>query len=265
MAIEIYELQDSRPISEHGPPILRMGSKGEPSEIVTLAYFYWNTPQTYIHPGIGKLWRQDIFLQPDGHARFIATIPYGKIRRESGKFSFSFDTAGATHNIKCARAHVADYATTGNNINKYGGLINATPDGVEGCDIILPALRLTCQFSHPEGVLTIARMKSLAGATGCTNSDSFIGFEPGELLFAGASGADGTDTDMTVTYQFLASQNITNQTHGPITGIDKKGHEYLWHESEPFPVSGAAARKLVRVHVERVYPSIDFADTFGWS
>lgn len=265
MAIEIYELQDSRRISEKGPPILRMGSRGEVSEIATLAYFYWNTPQTYIHPGIGLLWRQDILLEPDGWARFIATIPYGATRRESGKFSFSFDTSGATHTIKCALAHVADYATTGNNINKYGGLINATPDGVEGCEIIVPALRLTCQFTHPAGVITIAHMKSLAGATGCKNSDSFIGFDPGELLFAGASGADGTDTDMTVTYQFLASENITGQQHGDITGIDKAGHDYLWHESEPVIVSGAAARKLVRVNVDQVYREINFASRFGWS
>lgn len=265
MAIEIWELPDSRPISLNGPPILRMGSKGEPSEIVTLAKFYWNTPVDYDHPAIGKLWRQDIFLQPDGHARFIATIPYGKTRRESGKFSFSFDTSGGATNIKHARSHVADYATDGNNVNPYGGLINATPDGVEGCDVILPALRITCTFTHPKGVITIAHMKTLAGATGCKNSDSFIGFEPGELLFAGASGADGTDTDATLSYQFLASQNITGQTISGISGIDKKGHDYLWVETEPQVVSGAASRKIRRVHVEQVYPPIGFASTFGWS
>lgn len=265
MAIEIYELQDSRRIIEDPPGlVLRMGSKGEVDEWIALSYFYWNTPVTYNHPGAGRIWRQPIFLEPDGHARYIATIPYAPRKRETGKASFTFDTTGATINIKCGRLHRNDYATDGNNVNPYGGLINATPDGVEGADIIIPACRFSYQFTHPRGIVTESHGLALAAATGCTNSVAWRVFAAGEALFAGASGGDGTETDATLTYNIIASQNATGLSIGDITGIAKRGHDYLWIESEPQVVSGAASRKARRVHVEAVYREVDFASALGW-
>lgn len=265
MPIVLFEIPDSRAITENPPSVtLRMKSTGEVDEWTALNEFYFSTPVSYLHPGAGLLWRQNISLVPDGFAQFIATIPYGPKRRD-GSASFSFDTSGATINVKCGRSHVNDYATDGNNVNPYGGAINATPDGVEGADIIIPALRLVYQFTHPKGVVTEAHARTLASATGCTNSDTFRGFAAGELLCAGASGSDGTDTDATVSYNLIASQNVTGLQISDITGIAKKGHDFLWIEFKPVEASGQAARKPRRVHIERVYGSINFASTFGWS
>lgn len=265
MAITLFEIPDSRAIAEEPPSLtLRMKSTGEVDEWTALNEFYFNTPVTYFHPGGGRLWRQNISLQPDGYAQFIATIPYGPRKRETGKASFAFDTGGATVNIKAARSHVADYATDGNNVDPYKGLINATPDGVEGVDIIIPALRFTYTFSHPRGEVTEAFALQLAAATGCTNLNQWRVFAPGEALFAGASGGDGTETDATLSYNVVGSQNATGLQIGDIMGIAKKGHDYLWVETTPVVVSGAAARKPRRVHVEGVYKPIDFAAAFGW-
>jgi hypothetical protein len=264
MAIVINEIPNSRDITEYPPSLkLRMLSVGELSESISLTYFYWNTPVTYQHP-LGLLWRQPITLTADGHGRFLADITYKPRKREQGSASFRFDTGGATINVKCARSHVADYATDGDNVNPYRGLINATPDGVEGCEIVIPACRFTYTFTHPEGEVTEAFALQLARATGCTNSVPWRVFAAGEALFAGASGSDGTNSDAELAYNIVASENATGLTIGEISGIAKKGHDYLWVETVPHVVGGAAARKPRRVHVEAVYKSVKFADVFGW-
>lgn len=266
MAIRITELPDSREINEDPPTlVVRILTEFEVDEWIALSHVYWNMPATYDHPGAGIIWRQPIHLQPDGFARYIGTVTYAPRKFVTGEASFTFDTSGATINIKCGRSHVADYGLDDtDDVNPYKGLINATPDGVEGADIIIPACRFTYSFRHPRGVVTEAYGLALAAATGCTNLNPWRVFAAGEALFAGGSGADGTETDATLAYNIIASQNAASLTIGEITNIAKRGHDYLWVSSVPKVVSGAAAREVSRVLIERVYGEIDFEGAFGF-
>ncbi|MCK4601318.1 MAG: hypothetical protein KAU28_02550, partial [Phycisphaerae bacterium] len=60
---------------------------------------------------------------------------------------------------------------------------------------------------------------------------------------------------------FAASPNKTNLTVGEITGIDKKGWEYMWvrYADAEDAAAKAIVKKPVAVYVEKVYEEGNFA------
>ncbi len=92
------------------------------------------------------------------------------------------------------------------------------------------------------------------------NSGPFRGFAAGEVLFLGASGTKRGGGDWEITFRFAASRNRTNLTIGDITGISKKGWEYLWVRYADAEDANAKAliKKPVAVYVEKVYEEGDF-------
>jgi hypothetical protein len=266
----IYEVPDSREVDNDEPSILvHMNVEGEVDEWLANEYVWNNTPTTYDHQrGVLKRgwWR----LQPLGFKLFRASIPYRKRSIEPNDYTFNFDTTGGMIHLTCAKEHIADYAApgdpAGNNINQHGGVIGVTDNGeVEGTDIYAPALKMNYGFRFPEGVVNSTLARTLARATGKTNSDIWDGFQVGELLYIGSTGSDGRDAEAAVDFHLLASENATGLTIGDIVGIAKKGWEYLWVSYIPNVVGGKAARIPDRVFVERVFDPVNFANTFGWS
>lgn len=237
---------------------------GEQDDSIVKAYALSATP-SIVSTSVGTLYRKAITVEPNGWANYLVTVTYGKLDPSSvavGSSTFSFDTSGATINIKVAKAHVSTYPSGPD----HGGTINVKPDGdVEGAEIIIPALKLTYSFNHPSGVVDEAFARLIASVTGMTNSAEFRGFEAGELLFAGASGSDGSEAEATVSYTMIASSNETDLTIGEISGIAKAGHDLIWFEYDDTVDSGEAVRPPKRCHVERVYDSFNFATVFGWS
>ncbi len=80
------------------------------------------------------------------------------------------------------------------------------------------------------------------------------------MLFLGASGTKRGGGDWEITFRFAASRNRTNLTIGDITGISKKGWEYLWVRYADAEDANAKAliKKPVAVYVEKVYEEGDF-------
>jgi len=81
-----------------------------------------------------------------------------------------------------------------------------------------------------------------------------------ECLFLGAAGAKRGSGDWEITFRFAASPNVSNLTIGAITGIDKKGWEYLWVRYADQVDDGAKAlvKRPVAAYIERVYEYGDF-------
>jgi hypothetical protein len=263
MALDIQETPESRQFTAN-PASYRYDFliTGEHSDAIVQAYAIAATP-VFVSTAMGTLYRQDLQLKPRGWKQWHVTVPYGPMERETGSYTFSFDTTGGTVKIKAAKEHIASYPTDG---DPHAGSIGVNTDGtVEGVDVIIPALKLSVQFRHPQGQVTIGFVKSLASVTGTVNSGSFLGFAAGELLFLGASGSDGSNSEAEITYQFAASQNATGLSFGDIASVAKKGHEYAWIEFEDDESSGEAVVVPKSVHVERVYEEVDFAAIFGWS
>jgi hypothetical protein len=244
-------------------------SSGEASEAVVGAYAENYIPNIITSP-VGLLYRQGIEMYEGGHRYYNLTANYGRQKKENGNYSFGFDTTGATVNIKTAFAHYASYfadpgTPSGTSANPHHGSIGVKADQtVEGTTIVIPACRMIYTFRHPRGFVNELQATTLARVTGMTNQFPFRKFRAGELLFAGATGNDGSDQDAELVYNLIASEHATI-TIGNILNVVKPGHAYLWSEFEDYKVSGEVVVRPKAVHVEIVYRQFDFAAFFGLS
>lgn len=198
-AFTFDEIPDSREQSIQPPSLtMKFLASGEVDDQTVLLNAALSTAQTVIST-IGMLYRQDILLAPAGFARYIVTVPYAQMQHQTGSYTFNFDTTGGTAKQKYAIPHVGSWTTSTANAtaaaasNPYNGAIGVPLDGGEpdGADIVVPALKFNVTYRYPQGVVTLPFTRTLASATGCTNSDVFLNFQPGELLFLGATGNDG--------------------------------------------------------------------------
>jgi hypothetical protein len=83
----------------------------------------------------------------------------------------------------------------------------------------------------------------------------------GERLFLGASGSQRGTENWETTFRFAGSPNRTGIQIGSITGIAKKGWEYLWvrYADESDESARAFVKKPVGAYVERAYEEGDFS------
>jgi hypothetical protein len=180
------------------------------------------------------------------------------------KRSRSFDTAGQTTHITVAIAE-KKFAKDGDTAPDMYGAINADEETVHGVDIVIPQFQWQETYDVPSSTVSESYVRTLASLTGGVNDGSFRGFEAGEVLFLGASGSQQADEEIglgpwSLTYKFSASPNQSNMSIGGITGIDKKGHEYLWvRYGESVDSDKASLLKKPRyIYVDQVYRKVGF-------
>jgi hypothetical protein len=203
---------------------------------------------------------KSISLSHRGNGLWFITVPYVPENEQPGSFDFDFETQGGT--IRITQSKSTQTFPAGGPDHK--GAIDVDWTEVRGAEIVIPALRMNYTFRHPLGVMNESRAVTLARATGKTNSVAWHGFAAGECLFLGASGKSGTNSEASVTYSIAASENLTSQTIGAITGVNKKGWELTWVSYQPAVAGGEPIRKAQWIYVERVYDEMNFAAILGF-
>ena len=210
----------------------------------------------------GTVYRQDLAIDWQGPDIAYIRVPYTERKQENGTFRLSFDTTGGTLLMKCAKEHIATYPPSGT--YNHGGAINVHGDEVEGTEVIGPALKITVHFAHPAGIITLPQIKFLARITGRTNSDNFLTFAPGEALFLGATGSEGSDAPTEIAYQFAMSENLNSAIIAGINVAQKKGWDIVWFEFEKEVREGKRVKLPQYIHVDRVYESVPLALALGF-
>jgi len=201
-------------------------------------------------------------LERLGDMAWQATVRYGGLETQDfGLISTEFEIGSQSTKIMQSLATVGKYAPAGKTPPDYKGAINVSADNVEGVEIEIPTYEWTETWRHPDGTVGPAYGAILYAVTGRVNNAAFRGFAAGEVLFRGATGRKTREDAWEITYRFAASPNATNLTVGQITGIKKKGWEYLWVVYED--KEDEDAKKLVKhpaaVYVEQVYPTANFS------
>ena len=218
-------------------PALHDGMKMESASVTPISLDWWSGDVKYT-------WKEE------------------KEKDEKGwpKPTYSFDTKGGTFHISHSLKTVDKVSATGEPSPDFDGGINVTKDKVEGLDVVIPKLSFSETHHYPIDQVDGDFLKNLSRATGKTNSDNFRTFEPGELLFLGASGSKG-ETTVPVTYSFEASENMKNFKVGPINIERKDGHHYLWtfNTDQSDSESGSTVNKLRAIYVGQIYGEIAFA------
>lgn len=175
---------------------------------------------------------------------------------QEGESSYQFETAGGTIHITRALTEQV-YPAGSTNYNK---LIGYNGDEVAGCDIVAPVFSFSETHVLSAATVNATYKGKLFAATGTVNNGSFKGFDAGEVLFLGASGTSRGDGAWQVNYRFLAAKNETGLTIGVISGIAKKGHEYLWVKFVDGESNDIRVKQIQEVIVNGVYKTHDFAN-----
>jgi len=198
--------------------------------------------------------REFVTVQPVGDQLWEGIVRYANIP-QTEQSVFSFDTGGGTQHITHSRETVARYAPPGKTAPDFKGGIGVTADSVEGVDITVPIYQFAETHYKPDSAVTAAYKGTIFTLTGRVNSEPFKGFAPGECLFLGASGTRRGYGDWEITFRFAASPNMVDLSVGDITGIAKKGWEYLWvrYVDELDNPSSRLVKLPIGAYVERVY------------
>ena len=219
-----------------------------------------------------RTWRVD--PEGDGSQLWTGEVDYAQpsaASYQTGDSSFEFDTtfAGGVR-LYQALEHVADYAPAGKTAPNHQGAINVVRDAsglrVEGVDLAPPGDALRFSVTRYQAAVNLSTLLALSG---CTNTGSWSvsvegvsgTFGDREVLFLGASGSKRRCDDWSIRYGFCASPSVTGLTIGAITGIAKKGMDYLWVEyaDDPDDSSKSLVKKPLAAHVERVWRTGDFS------
>ena len=223
------ELLNAAPASHHGLP-------RDDAEVEELAQGLWLGTVRYAAPG--------------------STADPAPV----GGSSFSFDTTGGTQHITQSLATVASHAASGS-APDFRGAIGVTPEGVQGVDITAPAYAFAETHVLDAAAVTNAYKGTVFALTGKVNSSAFRGLAAGECLFLGAAGSQRDDDAWELTFRFAGSPNRSNFSVGPISGVSKKGWEYLWvrYEDTIDAASQTLVKQPVAAYVERVYEEASFS------
>jgi hypothetical protein len=203
--------------------------------------------------------------------RWLVSVRYGLYPppREPGDATFQFDTSGGSQHITQSIQTIQKKAPPGKTAPDFKGAIGVTHDAVEGVDITVPVFSFSVTRYIAAEDMSQSYIAALYQLTGKVNSAAWsinvdgvvMNFAAGECLFLGASGSKRGADDWEISFRFAASPNATNLTIGDITGVDKKGWEYLWVRYADADDSAAKAlvKKPVAAYVEKVYEQGDFA------
>lgn len=202
-----------------------------------------------------------------GNELHYCVVTYGPRKYpEPGDSDYSFDTGGGTQHITQSLETMQRVSIdgTGDSVPDFKGAIGVQGDNVEGVDITTPVYHFTETHQIAAASVTNAYKALLFAATGTTNDDTFRGYDAGEVLFLGAAGSQRDGAAWEITFRFAASPNVTGKTVGDLSGINKKGWEYLWvtYESIATTDPDFIVKVPLYAHVERVYEESEY-DNLG--
>jgi len=223
-------------------------------EVVVRQFIESNLPTFYL-----GLTLADYDPKPLGNGLWNVTANYGTKKLSTlGEVVTSFDTTGGTRHITQSLQTISKHCVTGT-APDFQGAIGVDGDKVNGCEIPGPGtFKFQITKSWPVSSFSQANIVALAANTFKTNSDIFYDFAVGTLLFLGASGSIRGIKDWEVTYHFAFSENVTNMTIGAMTGIDKKGWEYVWTLYRKSEDQNTRVVRPYAAYVERVCEAAAF-------
>jgi hypothetical protein len=216
------------------------------------AFFYDLSYESYhmAHQG-GGVWEVSV--------RYTLKKP-----NEKGDVTWSFDLSADTTHITHSKQTIQRYAKSGETAPDFKGAIGYDGESIQGCDILVPTYKWTETYYPPIASLTVAYANLVYNLVGKTNNAIFRGKALGEVLLVGAQGGKKDEEKGEISFHFMASPNVTGLSIGDITGINKKGWEYLWvlfaeQEKDTSSNPPRLVKRPKAVYVERVYDSGDFS------
>ncbi len=199
-------------------------------------------------------------VEPVDYNVWRAIADYSKRSIEASESSYQFETGGGTVHLSHSLQTLQIVSAPGFASPDFQNAIGVSRDGIAGCDITSPVYNFSETHVLPASAVSAAYKVALFRATGKVCNAPFKGLEAGEVLFLGASGSSRGDDEWEIGYRFAASENVQGLTIGELTGINKKGWDYLWLYFADDVSENLLIKRPLHAIVEQVYLPHDFAN-----
>ena len=208
----------------------------------------------------GNLYRTDSSIARIDRRLFEGTVNYEF--KNTVDFTLSFDTTGGTLQTKQSYRTVSAHAPPGFTPPDYHGAIEVQDGNIAGCEVIIPSLNFTMSQTR-NGILSLQFIRLLSTLTGRINSQPFLVFNVGDVLFAGANGAQKLSSEETpsfdMSFKFIINPSVYNLQSGDINVGYKRGWDYFWVEHVKVFDYDCISKTLLpsAAYIEQVYEEAD--------
>lgn len=203
------------------------------------------------------------------HYEFSAS--YSTVNKQTGTYQITVDQAVGNENVAAGEL-IACYPAGAYPTDETGSF----HDGREQKSFPVPVEedRITVAYRHPKAYLNAAYIRAIGRLRGKPNSDTFLGYDPGEVRYMGGNFTQ-SDSEASASYTFEISPNVTNlvmyatPTDAGITIATKSGFDIVqpvWEAAEG-TTDGGDKLPIVRpkyVKVIRPKRHVAYKSVFGW-
>lgn len=188
---------------------------------------------------------------------FECDVDYGAFAPKGpakvGESSFSFDVATQSQRIVVPLQPQIVYPRSGLTAPSDSGkwLIGQQGDGSppEGVDAFEPTASFSETHYIAAGSITAAYQRQVMRIVGKLNQFSWRGWAAEELMCTGVSGSQRGADDWEVSFRFAIKEHQSNLTVAGISGINKKGWQFLWPRYE---LEKDAGEPILSNHVQYI-------------
>ena len=239
---------------------------------LVMGFIKTNYP-TYGTP-MGTLFWNSIQLHESYYAQsYEISVTYSPFNKQTGTYLVRIEhaagTAKATAGERIAGYPEDGYGYAGGAAGDNGGVIWNGQE-VVGVDVPFGQTRLVISYRHPQMFLNHAYLRGIEPLVGHPNNDTFLGYDPGELAYAGGNATE-SECEASAEYSFEVSRNETNLEVGGITIDEKAGFDiispvYKWdtHEDDEGTTREVRPIEYIEIIRPRGREWTDYASVFGW-
>ena len=219
---------------------------------------------------MGTLFWNSIQLHESHYAQlYEISVNYSPFERVTGTFIIRIEHAAGTAKAT-AGEWMAGYPA--DEVPKPDGNKGVIWNGQEvvGVDVPYNQTRIVISYRHPEAFLNHAYLRAVGELVGHPNKDMFLGYEPGEIAYAGGNATE-SEAEASAEYSFEVSRNEAGLKVGGITIDDKAGFDIISPVFKWDVASDAAAKKsaIRPIHyIEIIRPRgrewENYVEVFGW-
>ena len=193
-------------------------------------------------------------------------VTYSPYNKQTGTYLIRIEHAAGTAKAT-AGERIAGYpADTA--VDNKGVIWNGQE--VVGVDVPFNQTRIVISYRHPQMFLNHAYLRGIGELVGHPNKDMFLGYEPGEIVYAGGNATE-SECEASAEYAFEVSRNEAGLEVGGIIIAEKAGFDiispvYKWDTAD----DGGGNTKVIRPidYIEIIRPRgrewMNYVSIFGW-
>ena len=200
-------------------------------------------------------------------AEYEQSVSQRSARKKIGDRTWLFDTTGGRETVihgelLASKSPQSDQTppNPGTLINwngQHGDRFQAT-----GTSKIVASMRENCVAVFKNSEMTAAFRRKIMELTGCVNSSSFHGWQPGEVLFLGASSASPFRNNqgtmlVEVTFRFAIRSNVSSLNYAGVNLGNAGGWDVPWCITDP--TLGGRVPAIKGVYLSSIYKKGDFS------